>query len=238
MQWGVHTIQSGTVPMEMGDQIYALLGADYNKLPYQEIIMDDGTYYKSSINGFFEAGWATDITDQWLGWKRDGLKEVTKMGLLTPDAYLARLSQGSMFQPQGSVLSNTLLGRYAMMDITNSDLDSLKKNSLIAALDDMPLYQVNGEYGQQVDVLAKGDVVTCDYNIIMVNNEPMIKLFDSGGLQYAVPIDFQRLQMIDNGTRDRIIETAKDWLPIALLLVAYGKGISRGARSLLKLITK
>lgn len=239
MNWGIHTAKSGMIPMNLGDQVYALFGSEnYNKIPYEEIIMEDGTYYKSSINSYFQAGWATDITDRWLEWKKAGLKEVTKMGLLTPDQYLARLSQGSMFQPQGQILSNTLLGRYAMMDVTNNDLDSLKTNSLIAALDDLPLYQVSGEYGQQVDFLARGDVVTCDYNIIMVNDQPMIKLFDSGGLQYAVPIDFQKLQMIDNGTRDRIIETAKDWLPIALLLIPYGKGISKGARSLLKLFLK
>jgi hypothetical protein len=239
MQWGVETAKTGTIPKGIGDQIYAWLGSDaYDKIPYQEIILDDGTKYTSKIDNFFQSGWATDITEHWLEWKSNGLKEVTSMGMLTPDQYLARLSKGSMFQPQGAYFNQTLLGRYAMMDITNDNLNSLKMNNIIAAIDDLPLYQVNGGVGQQVDILTKGDVVTCDYKIIMVNNEPMLKLFDSGGLEYAVPIDFKRLQMIDNGTRDRIIETAKEWLPIALLLIPYGKGISKGARSLLNLFAK
>lgn len=238
MQWGIHTAQSGTVPMGMGNQIAAWLGSAYDKLPYQEIIMDDGTHFQSSIDGYFQKGWATDVTERWLEWKRSGLKEVTKMGALTPDEYLARLSVGSMFQPQGAFLSQTLLGRYAQMDIENEHLDTLKTNNVIAALENMPLYQVNGGVGQQVDILAKGDVITCDYSIIMVNGEPMIQLFENGGLQYAVPIDFAKLQMIDSGTRDRIIESAKTWVPLALLLIPYGKVVGNGAKNLLKLFLK
>ncbi len=239
MKWGVETNKSGKKPYGFGANVESMLGGqNFQVIPYQEIVMEDGSLFKSEVEGYLNKGWATDITERWYEWKRKGIKEVTKMSLRTPDQYLSRIADGAPLQPQSDLLRDTLLGRYAVMDVTNADLDSLKTNNVVAALDLIPLYQVSGGNGIQVDYVKPGDVLTYDNAVTVVNGEPMLRLFNHAGYEYAIPIDFAKIQLIDNGTWDRIVQTAKEVLPIALLLIPYGKLAGKGLSSLLKLVTK
>lgn len=233
LSWGVETPKTGIVPNGLWDTFVSKLGIGYDKIQFQDILLDTGKEFISSPDGYFQQGWLTDMTEKWIRAQKEGVKELHSLGLFTPTEYLHRLARGPLFVPSDSNLKDLFLQYYIMSDFTGGT-NNMKSNNFACTMTDRPVYSSFGNVLSDAGTLKAGDFFAYDKNLTVVNGTPYMKIFSLAGGELLTPLDFNTIQLIDNGTKDRMIETAKDWVPLALAVFGLGPKVYNGAMRILE----
>ncbi len=205
------------------------------KYTHQSLLLDSG---KNAGDKFENASffWADDITDKiWKPCMARGIRQVTQLGLMTPQEFLAKAEIG-FYMPENEQLRNLASGWYNQLTAENIDPPIAWGN--ITSDIGLPVIDVNngvpvGQYNKG-DFFSFYDIKWSDSNI--VNGERMPILIVSPDGQLGIPFEPNKLQLISSGIKEINHKALTEFFPSIAVGFLLGMGFGGPVTKVVKFV--